>query len=214
MVRALGLALTLALLLAPTVAAHGDGGARGFRSTITAVRPSVDGLSVQVLDADDRLLLRNRSGREIVVMGYDGEPYLRFPAGGGVFRNANSPATYLNEERYGGVDVPATASAKAAPRWEQISRGQAYDWHDHRIHWMSTIDPPRVRREPDRPHRLYTWSVPGTVGGERLEIAGRLDYEPPPGGGFNPILLAPVVALALAGGIFWWARRRHAAADS
>ena len=65
---------------------------------------------------------------------------------------------------------------------------------------MSTIDPPKVRAAPDEPHHVYDWKVPGTVGGEPLTIAGRLDYAPPPDDGFNPLLIAPVVALALAGG--------------
>ncbi len=180
MSRVLSVALVAAAFLAPTAAAHGDGGARGFRSTVTSVRPSLDGVTVEVRDADDRLLLRNDGRQDVVVLGYDGEPYLRFAAAGGVFRNANSPATYLNEERYGGVDVPASASAAAEPRWERISRGRSYEWHDHRIHWMSTIDPPQIHRAEDEPHHVFDWNVPGTVAGKPLTIAGSLDYEPPP----------------------------------
>jgi hypothetical protein len=176
---------------------------------VTAVAPKLDGLRVQVLQGDDRLDVRNDSGREVVIEGYEGEPYLRFGAAGGVFRNANSPATYLNEERYGTVDVPASASKTAPPRWEKIARGRSYDWHDHRIHWMSTIDPPKVRQAKDKPHHVFDWKVPGTVGGRPLAITGSLDYQPPPQSSFNPILIAPLVALGLAGGIFGWARRRR-----
>ena len=211
MSRAVCLALLLAAIVAPTVAAHGDGGARGYRSTVTSIRPSLDGVSVQVLDSDDRLLLRNGSDEDIVVYGYDGEPYLRFAAAGGVFRNANSPATYLNNDRYGGVDVPESVSARDAPRWERISRGRGFEWHDHRIHWMSTIDPPKVREAADEPHHVFDWKVPGTAGGKPLTIAGSLDYTPPPKSSFDPILIAPVVALGLAGAIFWWARNRRGA---
>ena len=117
---------------------------------------------MQVLQGDDQLDLRNDTGRELVIEGYEGEPYLRFGADGGVFRNANSPATYLNEERYGGVDVPASASKTATPRWERVSRGNSYNWHDHRIHWMSTIDPPKVRQAKDKPHHVFDWNVPGS----------------------------------------------------
>jgi hypothetical protein len=204
-------AIAVALALCPVAGAHGDGAQRGFRSSVTAIAPAVEGLEVVVLDGDDRLLLTNRTGRRVEILGYDGEPYLRFEPGGGVLRNTASPATYLNEERYGGVAVPASASGDAEPRWERIGAGTSYDWHDHRIHWMSRIDPPGVRRDPDRAQRVFDWRVPATVGGERLAIAGRLDYEPPPESRFSWALVAPVVAVALAGIAAWWLRRRREA---
>jgi hypothetical protein len=200
-------AVVVALVACPAAAGHGDGAARGFTSTIKSVQPPLAGLSVQVLAGDDELRVRNDTGRELVITGYEGEPYLRFGADGGVSRNANSPATYLNDDRYGAVDVPATASKDAEPDWERVSRGRAYDWHDHRIHWMSTTDPPKVRKAPTEPHHVFDWSVAGTAGGTPLAISGSLDYTPPPASSFDPILIAPLVALLLAGGIFWWARR-------
>jgi hypothetical protein len=207
--RLVAVALLAALVACPAAAAHGDGAARGYTSSVQAITPRLDGLTVQVLQGDDQLHLRNDTGRELVIEGYDGEPYLRFDAGGGVYRNANSPASYLNEERFGAVDVPASASKTATPRWERVARGSAFEWHDHRIHWMSTIDPPKVRQAKDQPHHVFDWNVPGRVAGEPLAIRGTLDYQPPPKSSFNPILIAPLVALALAGGIFWWARRRR-----
>jgi hypothetical protein len=176
---------------------------------VTAVEPALEGLTVRVLDGDDQLQVRNDTGSELVFLGYDDEPYLRFAADGGVFRNANSPATYLNEERYGDVDVPSGAGKDADPEWELVRSGRTYSWHDHRIHWMSTIDPPKVREAKGEPHHVFDWTVPGTIDGEELAIRGSLDYEPPPASSFDPILIAPVVALALAGGVIWWARRRR-----
>jgi hypothetical protein len=206
--RLLLAALLAALVACPAAVGHGDGAARGYTSTVKTIAPKLDGLTVQVLQGDDRLDVRNDTGRELVIEGYEGEPYLRFGATGGVFRNANSPATYLNEDRYGAVDVPASATKTAQPRWERVARGRSYDWHDHRIHWMSTIDPPKVRQAKDKPHHVFDWNVPGSVGSEPLMISGSLDYKPPPKSSFNPSLIAPLVALALAGGVFWWARRR------
>lgn len=149
-------------------------------------------------DFDDRLFLRNDTNRRIEVLGYDGEPYLRF-VDGAVYRNGNSPATYLNEERYGGVDVPEGASAQASPRWERVSGNTSWEWHDHRIHWMSRIDPPGVRRDPDRAQRVFDWVVPARVEGQRLAIRGRLDYRPPPDSGLRHWHVALLVGLVLAG---------------
>lgn len=207
--RLLAAAVLAALVACPAATGHGDGAARGYTSTVETIAPRLDGLKVQVLAGDDQLRLRNDSGREVMIEGYDGEPYLRFAADGGVFRNASSPAAYLNEERYGGVEVPASATKTAIPRWERVAQGRTYAWHDHRIHWMSTIDPPKVRQSKDRAHHVFDWNVPGSAGGEPLAIQGSLDYAPPPESSFNPILIAPVAALALAGGLFWWRRRRR-----
>ena len=103
--RLLGVALLAALVACPAAAGHGGGAARGYTSIVKTVTPKLDGLTVRVVQGDDQLHVRNDSGREVVIQGYEGEPYLRFQADGDVYRNANSPATYLNEARYGGADV-------------------------------------------------------------------------------------------------------------
>jgi hypothetical protein len=176
-VRQLLAAAIAALVVCPVAFAHGDGAARGFRSAVETIRPASPGLTVRVLDSDDELELRNETGQTIVILGYDGEPYLRFSADG-VFRNARSPASYLNLDRYAKVDVPAEADSEATPRWERVATGTIWSWHDHRIHWMSPIDPPRVRANPDRRHHVFDWQVPARIEGRKLAISGRLDYAP------------------------------------
>jgi hypothetical protein len=210
-IRALPILLLLAAILAPPAAAHGDGEARGYRSAVTSVSPSIAGLSALVLEGDDRLRLSNGSEQTVEIEGYDGEPYLRFSADG-VFRNAKSSATYLNGERFGGVDVPEGVGPKAEPVWERVSRGRTYEWHDHRIHWMSTIDPPIVRDNPDEPHHVFDWKVPASADGKPLTIAGTLDYDPPPESALTWRWVVPPVALAFAGAVFWWRRKRPASA--
>jgi hypothetical protein len=210
MTRKFAAVLLAAAMLAPPAAPHGDGGSRGFTSRVTSVRPTVAGLEVAVRDFDDRLFVRNGTDRTLVILGYDGEPYLRF-ADGQVLRNANSPATYLNEDRYGGVPLPEGVSGKAPARWEQVADGTVYEWHDHRIHWMSRSDPPRVRRNPDVAQLVFTWTVPGRLDGRRVAIDGRLDYAPPPESQFNPVLAIPLVLLGAGGAAAWLLRRRRSA---
>ena len=71
---------------------------------------------MEVLNRDDRLLLRNSSGRDVVVLGYEQEPYARIDAGGDVWVNANSNAYYINAERDGKVPVPGRRSTRRASR--------------------------------------------------------------------------------------------------
>ena len=121
---------------------------------------------------------RNATGKNVVVPGYENEPYLRFLTSGRVEINVNSPAKYLNEERYGGVKVPR-GDAKAKPQWQLVAQGGGYAWHDHRIHWMSTEQAAAGqggRRQAGR--RYSTGSCRSSVGGERVKASGTLWWVP------------------------------------
>lgn len=160
---ALGAALCVLAVGSPA-AAHGGSDATGppnYRSEIT--EPGADGLSWRVLDGDGSVELTNNTNTDVIVVGYQGEPYLRFTPGDGVYRNTNSPATYLNEDRYGDAEIPPAASANAEPDWEQVASGDTFSWHDHRAHWMSRTDPPQVAADPDREHLVSTFTIPLTV---------------------------------------------------
>jgi hypothetical protein len=207
------LASTLAaLVVCPVAVAHGDGAALGYRSQVVKVTPSLSGLEIHVIDGDDQLELTNTGGREIVIEGYEGEPYLRFTREG-VFENQRSPAAYLNDERFGDVEVPDAADPKAPPEWKAIAAGVSYSWHDHRVHWMSPVYPAKVEAAKDVEHHIFDWKVPGTVDGEQLAIDGSLDYVPPEdGGGSSSVLvswIAAAVVLAAAAGAFLWYRARR-----
>jgi hypothetical protein len=155
-----------------------QGSNSNYRSNITAVTPGVPGLSVQVLEFADRLVLTNRTGTTVTVYGYDGEPYARVLADGTVERNARSPATYLNASFYGDVNVPAIANDPTAPpEWEVLDRTGQFEWHDHRIHYTSPALPPEVK---DRSKRtlIFDWKVPIEVGASRGAIAGQLFWTP------------------------------------
>jgi hypothetical protein len=194
----LGLVLA-ALAYSPAALAHG--GAPGFTSTVRVLRPPVPGVSVRVLEHDDRLLLENTGNEDVVILGYDGEPYLRF-SGGRVYENLNSPSKYLNGDRYGNVKLPPNANAKATPRWVIAARSDEFDWHDHRIHWMSPIPPAKVQTAPNARHHVFDWRVPGLAAGRRFTIAGSLDYAPVPKRTLWPFVVvggAAIVLLSAAG---------------
>jgi hypothetical protein len=89
-----------------------------------------------------------------------------------------------------------------------VSAHEEYDWHDHRIHWMSKTLPPKVRAAKDKPHHVFAWTVPARLDGKRLAIAGTLDYQPP-GSKVSRPLVVLLVALVIAGGAAVWLRRRR-----
>ena len=151
----------------------------GFKATITGVRPGLAGVTVRVLGSEDRLWLSNRSKRPITILGYEGEAYLRITPQG-VFENRNSPAAYLNADRFARAVVPQTAHAGAKPVWRKLAKSRAWAWHDHRIHWMSTFPPKEVVDDRASPHHIFDWSVPVRAGTKRVAIVGTLDYAPPP----------------------------------
>jgi hypothetical protein len=187
-------AVALAVLATAAPAASAHQGNPNYLSQINAVTPAVDGLSVEVLSRDDRLLLRNTSGRDIVVEGYDGEPYARVLGNGTVEVNEDSPAFYLNDDRFGDVAPPKEADGKGAPRWRELSRTGRFEWHDHRMHWMSQQPPERVRDATEQT-KIYDWSVPVAVDGRTGAIAGTLFWTPQSESG-PPV--AAIVALAAA----------------
>lgn len=178
MILRLALLVTVLLvMLAAPAAAHGRGSdATNFRSQITAT-PGVEGLEWQVLGGDELLHVRNGGDQEVVVLGYEGEPYLRVGPDG-VFENRNSPATYLNRERLlTSVPPGVEADPEAAPEWEQVSDGNSYAWHDHRIHWMA---PTPAVADPGSEELVFEWAVPFRYGDDEHNLLGALHWVPGP----------------------------------
>jgi hypothetical protein len=181
----------IAIAAAPAAVAHE--GNPNYRSVIRTA-PDASGLRLDVLNFDDRLELQNRTGRTVVVDGYQGEPYARLKADGTVEVNRRSPAFYLNDDRFAGVEVPTSADAKAEPEWQLVDRTGRFEWHDHRIHWMSTV-PPKQAKDATERTKIFDWKVPMQVGGTATAARGALFWQPPDESG------APVAAYAGFGAI-------------
>jgi hypothetical protein len=183
-----------------------------YRSYITRIVPHVTGLSLEVLEFADRLVLTNHTGRTITVYGYEGEPYARVRADGAVEVNTRSPAYYLNQNFYADVTVPASASASAPPRWTVIDRTGQFEWHDHRIHWMSPIPPAKIK---DRGRRtwIFDWEVPIAVGAQPGAVYGELFWVPEEGTKAPAGAIVALVAITVLGlGLVLLMRRRRSGA--
>ncbi len=196
-----GIAAVLALAGPAVAHVGGDVAGSDFDGRVTSVSPEVPGVTVRVLQFGDEFEVVNTTGTDVEVPGYSDEPYLRIGPDG-VWRNSRSPATYLNLDRFGRVDIPDSVDVDAEPEWVQVSTEPEYVWHDHRTHWMSEGQlPPQVAADPDRAHLVAEWVVPMTHGGTTVEVTGELTWAPPP----SPWVVWPVhlalAAVALAAGL-------------
>jgi hypothetical protein len=188
-----------------------QGSSYEYRSDVTAITPSVPGLSIEVLEFADRLLLRNHTGKTVTIYGYEDEPYARVLANGTAEQNVRAPATYLNTNFYADVAVPPTASSSAPPKWEVVDRTGQFEWHDHRIHWMSPVPPTRVKNQSKRT-LIFDWRVPIMVGASKGAIDGQLFWTPESSKAPLAVIILGV-AIVVAGLLFvLFVRRRRARA--
>lgn len=158
-----------------------------YRSEIVSITPAVDGLRARILGGDSFIEL-DAPGLDVMVRGYEGEPYLHFGADGTVSENQRSPARWLNQDRYSTTTVPPEADADAPPEWKAVGSGGRYAWHDHRTHWMADV-PPLGLGPGDQ---VLDSVIPIAVDGRDVEIAVRSIWMPAPSRA--PWLVAGVVA--------------------
>lgn len=207
--RLLAVAVGCTLLLLPVASASAHQGNPNFRSDVRQLTPATDGVTIEVLNRDDRLLLTNRSDQTVEIEGYEGEPYARVLPDGTVEVNRNSPATYLNEERDGDVPVPPNAKKGAPVQWQTQSKTGKFEWHDHRFHWMGTGTPPAVK-DTSKLTKVNDWSIPVQVDGRTGAITGTLYWTPKDDAGAPIGAIVALAALAVIGvGFVVFVRRRR-----
>jgi hypothetical protein len=187
--RAAGvLSLIVAALATPgTAAAHGpiDPAASSYLARIGQVPV---GVQAKVIDGDQRMWLRVAPRRAIVVLDYQGAPYLRFSAAG-VEVNRASAMFYLNQVP--ALTPPADLGPEVAPRWDGVSAAHTYGWHDGRLHALAA-----TALAPGATY-LGRWRIPVRVDGAAAAITGGLYYAPSPSiVWFWPILVAVACVLA------------------
>jgi hypothetical protein len=208
---ALAATTTMLTLLAATPALSHEGNP-DFRSEIDSVRPSVPGVSFQVLGYDADMELVVNKGHEVTIYGYEGEPYARILSDGTVQKNRRSPATYLNTDRYAEARVPESADPEAPPLWKTVDESGALRWHDHRMHYMATGTPPQVKDESERT-KVFDYEIPLRIDGRRGAIEGALFWVGPADASKTPFLIAGIAIVFVGGAAALIARRRRQGRD-
>ncbi|GGI02927.1 hypothetical protein [Egicoccus halophilus] len=177
-------------------AAADPAGPTNYDSVVTAVEPDDAPFEVEVLGGDAFLVLHAEPDVRVEVPGYEDEPYVRFEADGTVLVNERSPARWLNDARYGEleVDLPTIADAQAEPVFVVVADDGTYAWHDHRIHFMSPTLPAQVDPGAGTPQPVMDWTVPLVVDGQPMAVEGTLRWIPGP----SPLVPGLLVVAALA----------------
>jgi hypothetical protein len=176
----LAAAFAVLSLFAPVALGADESSTKNYQTKLDAIQPEVKGLDATTEGGDRYLVVKNKTGKTVLVPGYDEEPYLRFLPSGEVDANANSPAKYLNEIRFGTPDtvtLPRSALLGGRPKWQKVSDDGSYKWFDHRIHWMEKQPPPIVKDESKRT-KIFDWKVPAKVGATPVTLAGTLSWVP------------------------------------
>lgn len=198
---AAALAVLVVAVPARPAAAHGVGGIEptNYESRVVGVKPELPGVTIRLLELGETVELRNESAAEVVVLGYDEEPYLRVGPDG-VFRNERSPATFWNRERTLSDQPPPEFDATAEPVWERIGERPVARWHDHRAHWMGS----EARGRGGRERVVSVWTLELVQGNRTSVVTGEIRWVPGPAP--TPWLLG---ALALAVAVVAGGRTRR-----
>lgn len=197
-----------AILPADPASAHGGNGGSSsdYRIEITGFEGDARGFELRSVELGNRVEIRRTTAAQVMVLGYSGEPYLRLDDRG-VWENVNSPAHFLNLDRFASTTPPPTATAEALPQWQQLSGGSSVRWHDHRTHWMGNVPPPEVQANPDVKRVVFGANrLDLVVDGHNVTALVRVTWLPPPSHtrwliGISIAASLLVVALTQVGGV-------------
>ncbi len=188
------------ILASPGVAVADPPGPTDYLSEVTEIDPDLPGIAVEIIGGDSFVLLTVEPGIAVDVVGYSGEPYLRFLTDGTVEENRLAPSKYLNEDRYAAGVIPDEADADADPEWVVVATDGSYAWHDHRTHWMNALPPPG--RGPG--DQVAEGVVPLFIDGVEVDVTVVSFWQEPP----SPLPVASGLLGGLLIAALVWRERR------
>jgi hypothetical protein len=171
------LVVGVALVLATPGVARADGAEpTDYQSRVVSVTPAVEAVEVDIVGGDAFLLLRVVPGHEVIVLGYQSEPFVRIHPDGRVEENCASPSWALSRERFPSGRLPDGVGADLAPRWVEVATDGAWAWHDHRTHWMGAARPMGLGPGDE----VVDGIVALMVDGSRVEVRVVSEWQHPP----------------------------------
>ena len=183
------IAIIAAAMLAPAGVTHADPAEpTDFATEIVAIEPATPAIRLGVVGGDSFVEMTVEPDNEVVVLGYWGEPYLRFNPDGTVEENRRSPTVAENASRFGGSSPTGGGQTTGDSQWVEVASDRSYAWHDHRAHWMS--------REPpagERGGQVVTSVIPLRVNGSEVQVSVAVVWEPAPSR--IPVVAGAVIAV-------------------
>ena len=137
------------LLLTPSNAfAHGIGGTSGSDSSakVKNVNPSTNQFSAISVENGQRIKITRSSKNDLIVIGIDLEPYLKF-SDKGVYVNERSATAIINKSTNNSTNTndytdefaKTSSDPNEPPIWKKLTSSQTYIFHDHRTHYMGRV---------------------------------------------------------------------------
>jgi hypothetical protein len=150
-----------------------------YRSRLTTPEAPVEGLEIKLPPSNTSkgvpaLFIGNKTGRPVVVLGDDEEPFVRLGPAAEV--NVRSPV-WAAIEQAGARLLAEPADVTAEPEWKQVGSTPNYGWPELRAAPPGT-NPGRDVLDKKRPTTLKRWSIPILVGDDRMTISGITEFLP------------------------------------
>jgi len=124
------------------------------------------------------LYVTNRGAEPVVVLGRDGEPFVRVGPGGAEVNRHSS--TWADNARAQGQDLAVAAAVVdpgAPPEWTLVRSAPNYSWLEFRGLYERDRPPRRVLKSGET-KVLRAWTVPIEQGGRRVELRGETVWKP------------------------------------
>lgn len=163
-----------------TLSGGGSSDAAYYTSEVREIRPAVSGLDVKV-DADGKVTLTNNSDRQVTVVGYAGEDYLRIGPNGAE-ENTAALTSAINANP-GAAQLPKSAitgNAKSPAKWVKRSGQPTASWYDYRVLWTNKQRPPIVTDSPHSKHKVFSWALQLRVDNKPVLVLGDVSWSGAP----------------------------------